>query len=54
LTRPQRRRLDRADRDAPATGDGLVALAQASGAAQLVPDLATTVPLPTDGGRTIG
>jgi len=34
-----------------ATGDGLVALAQASGAAQLVPDLATTVPLPTDGGR---
>src|SRR5450755_761798 len=35
-----------------ATGDGLVALAQASGAAQLVPDLATTVPLPTDGGRT--
>jgi peptide/nickel transport system substrate-binding protein len=29
-----------------------VALAQASGAAQLVPDLATTVPLPTDGGRT--
>ena len=35
-----------------ATGDGLVALAQASGVAQLVPDLATTVPLPTDGGRT--
>jgi len=35
-----------------ATGDGLVALAQASGAAQLVPDLATTVPLPTDDGRT--
>jgi YVTN family beta-propeller protein len=35
-----------------ATGDGLVALAQASGAAQLVPDLATTVPVPTDGGRT--
>ena len=35
-----------------ATGDGLVALTQASGAAQLVPDLATTVPLPTDGGRT--
>jgi ABC-type transport system substrate-binding protein/streptogramin lyase len=35
-----------------ATGDGLVALAQASGAAQLVPDLATAVPLPTDGGRT--
>jgi YVTN family beta-propeller protein len=35
-----------------ATGDGLVALTQASGAAQLVPDLATTVPQPTDGGRT--
>ena len=35
-----------------ATGDGLVALAQTSGAAQLVPDLATAVPLPTDGGRT--
>jgi len=35
-----------------ATGDGLVALVQVSGAAQLVPDLATTVPLPTDGGRT--
>jgi YVTN family beta-propeller protein len=35
-----------------ATGDGLVALAQASGAAQLVPDLATTVPLPADDGRT--
>ena len=35
-----------------ATGDGLVALAQASGAVQLVPDLATAVPLPTDGGRT--
>jgi ABC-type transport system substrate-binding protein/DNA-binding SARP family transcriptional activator/streptogramin lyase len=35
-----------------ATGDGLVALAQASGAAQLVPDLATAVPVPTDGGRT--
>jgi ABC-type transport system substrate-binding protein len=35
-----------------ATGDGLVALTQASGAAQLVPDLATAVPLPTDGGRT--
>jgi peptide/nickel transport system substrate-binding protein len=33
-------------------GDGLVALAQASGAAQLVPDLATAVPVPTDGGRT--
>ena len=35
-----------------ATGDGLVALAQASGAAQLVPDLAAAVPVPTDGGRT--
>ncbi|HEX5287235.1 MAG TPA: ABC transporter substrate-binding protein, partial [Streptosporangiaceae bacterium] len=35
-----------------ATGDGLVALTQASGAAQLVPDLATAVPQPTDGGRT--
>jgi ABC-type transport system substrate-binding protein/DNA-binding SARP family transcriptional activator len=35
-----------------ATGDGLVAVTQASGAAQLVPDLATAVPLPTDGGRT--
>jgi YVTN family beta-propeller protein len=35
-----------------ATGDGLVALAQASGAAQLVPDLATAVPVPTDDGRT--
>jgi YVTN family beta-propeller protein len=35
-----------------ATGDGLVALAQTSGAAQLVPDLATAVPVPTDGGRT--
>jgi ABC-type transport system substrate-binding protein/DNA-binding SARP family transcriptional activator/DNA-binding beta-propeller fold protein YncE len=35
-----------------ATGDGLVALVQASGAAQLVPDLATSVPQPTDGGRT--
>ncbi|MGH3162476.1 MAG: ABC transporter substrate-binding protein, partial [Streptosporangiaceae bacterium] len=35
-----------------AMGDGLVALAQASGAAQLVPDLATAVPVPTDGGRT--
>jgi len=35
-----------------ATGDGLVAITQASGAAQLVPDLATAVPLPTDGGRT--
>jgi len=35
-----------------ATGDGLVALAQASGVAQLVPDLATAVPVPADGGRT--
>ena len=35
-----------------ALGDGLVALAQASGAAQLVPDLATAVPVPTDSGRT--
>src|SRR5262249_8478115 len=35
-----------------ATGDGLVALAQASGAAQLVPDLATAVPVPTDGVRS--
>ena len=35
-----------------ALGDGLVALTQASGAAQLVPDLATAVPAPTDGGRT--
>ena len=35
-----------------AMGDGLVALAQASGAAQLVPDLVTAVPVPTDGGRT--
>ena len=35
-----------------ALGDGVVAIAQASGAAQLVPDLATAVPLPTDGGRT--
>ena len=35
-----------------ALGDGLVALAQTSGTAQLVPDLATAVPLPTDGGRT--
>jgi YVTN family beta-propeller protein len=37
-----------------AMGDGLVALAQASGAAQLVPDLVTAVPVPTDGGRTYG
>ena len=35
-----------------ATGDGLVALVEDSGAAQLVPDLATAVPQPTDGGRT--
>jgi YVTN family beta-propeller protein len=35
-----------------ATGDGLVALADTSGGAQLVPDLATTVPVPTDGGLT--
>jgi peptide/nickel transport system substrate-binding protein len=35
-----------------ATGDGLVALVDTSGAPQLVPDLATTVPRPTDGGRT--
>ena len=35
-----------------AMGDGLVALAQDSGAAQLVPDLVTAVPVPTDGGRT--
>ena len=35
-----------------AMGDGLVALAQDSGAAQLVPDLATAVPVPTNGGRT--
>ncbi len=35
-----------------AMGDGLVALAQTSGVAQLVPDLATAVPVPTDGGRT--
>jgi ABC-type transport system substrate-binding protein/DNA-binding SARP family transcriptional activator len=34
-----------------ATGDGLVALADSSGAAQLVPDLATTLPRPTGGGR---
>ena len=35
-----------------ATGDGLVALTDAAGAAQLVPDLATAVPTPTDGGLT--
>jgi len=35
-----------------ATGDGLIALVEDSGAAQLVPDLAITVPQPTDGGLT--
>jgi peptide/nickel transport system substrate-binding protein len=35
-----------------ATGDGLVALTDTSGAAQLVPDLATAVPTPADGGLT--
>jgi len=35
-----------------ATGDGLVAVVQDFGAAQLVPDLATAVPQPTDGGLT--
>jgi YVTN family beta-propeller protein len=36
------------------TGDGLTAFNQASGSAgaQLVPDLATSLPAPTDGGRT--
>ena len=36
------------------TGDGLVAFNQVSGlaGAQLVPDLATSLPAPTDGGRT--
>ena len=36
------------------TGDGLVALNQVSGlaGAQPVPDLATSLPAPTDGGRT--
>ena len=36
------------------TGDGLIAFNQVSGlaAAQLVPDLATSLPEPTDGGRT--
>ena len=36
------------------TGDGLVAFDQASGLAgtQLVPDLAVSLPTPTDGGRT--
>jgi YVTN family beta-propeller protein len=35
-----------------ATGDGLVAVASASGVPQVIPDLALTVPEPTDGGRT--
>lgn len=35
-----------------ATGDGLVAVASASGVPQVVPDLAITVPEPTDAGRT--
>jgi peptide/nickel transport system substrate-binding protein len=35
-----------------ATGDGLVALVEDSGAAQLVPDLAIAMPQPTDGGLT--
>jgi YVTN family beta-propeller protein len=35
-----------------ATGDGLVGLTYALGAGELVPDLATAVPQPTDGGRT--
>jgi YVTN family beta-propeller protein len=35
-----------------ATGDGLIALVEDSGAAQLVPDLAITVPQPTEGGLT--
>jgi peptide/nickel transport system substrate-binding protein len=35
-----------------ATGDGLVAVASASGVPQVVPDLALTVPEPTDAGRT--
>src|SRR5207253_2407188 len=36
------------------TGDGLTAFNQASGpaGAELVPDLATSLPAPTDGGRT--
>jgi ABC-type transport system substrate-binding protein/DNA-binding SARP family transcriptional activator/DNA-binding beta-propeller fold protein YncE len=37
-----------------ALGDALVALVDASGAAQLVPDLATAVPQPTDEGLTYG
>jgi peptide/nickel transport system substrate-binding protein len=35
-----------------ATGDGLVAVASAPGIPQVVPDLAVTVPQPTDAGRT--
>ncbi|HEX6654321.1 MAG TPA: ABC transporter substrate-binding protein [Thermoleophilaceae bacterium] len=35
-----------------ATGDGLLAVASEAGAPQVVPDLALTVPEPTDGGRT--
>jgi peptide/nickel transport system substrate-binding protein len=35
-----------------AIGDQLVALVESSGAAQLVPDLASAVPQPTDGGMT--
>ena len=35
-----------------ATGDGLVAVASGPGIPQVVPDLAVTVPEPTDGGRT--
>ncbi len=35
-----------------ATGDQLIALVEASGAAQLVPDLASAVPQPTDSGLT--
>jgi YVTN family beta-propeller protein len=35
-----------------ATGDGLVAVIEDSGAAQLAPDLATAVPQPTDNGTT--
>jgi YVTN family beta-propeller protein len=35
-----------------AIGDGLVTLVQSQGAAELVPDLATSVPRPTDGGLT--
>jgi peptide/nickel transport system substrate-binding protein len=37
-----------------ATGDGLIEIVEASGAAQLVPDLASAVPRPTDGGLTYG